>query len=351
MGSLFKASTSDNNIHNFQGEAHNIPFATRGSYYDIPGQRHYGQQMGSGQSSTAPWAAHWVAHPQIFGTPPTNILGQPSSFGVAWSHAAVAPSSYSTTTPSFYGAATPSFYGASTPSSYASTVAQGYNNTASAHGSYGATVAPSSYGVTVVPSSYGATAAPSLYGAIIAPSACAVTVALPNTILLQKPNTSIGDAHSKKIKEDMHKIIDDIDTRQWTQRIAANLKMLDDLIICIDEEEQEAIQTNNLLDTPITVNIVSSPMEVLSLEVLSFAPVVIDIPDNMALPPLEELMQHHPNSNVIMGSLAHVTQVGRPHDDTFVRSHVSNWTIHVFNPGGGTVSIQSAQVEPPINKL
>ncbi|KAK8944839.1 hypothetical protein KSP39_PZI007838 [Platanthera zijinensis] len=83
----------------------------------------------------------------------------------------------------------------------------------------------------------------------------------------------------------------------------------------------------------------------------SLAPVVLASSENTILPPSEELMQHHPNSNDIMGSLAHVTQVGRPHDDKFIRGHVSTWRIQVFDPGGCTVSKHSAQVEPPINQI
>ncbi|KAK8926480.1 hypothetical protein KSP39_PZI018383 [Platanthera zijinensis] len=308
MRFLLKASTSDNHFHNFQGEVRSIPLATKESYYDKPGQMHYRHQIGPGHSSTAPWAAHWGAHPQIFEMPPPNMLGQPSSVGVSWSHAAVTPSSYGT---------------AIGPSACT------------------ATIVPSSYGGTAVPSARAANIAPSACVATIAPNLCGATAALPNATLLPNPNTSIGDAHSKRIIEDKHKISDDTNTR-----VAANLKKLDDLIAGIEEEEQETIKANNLFEVPITANIVSSP-----IEVLSFAPFVLDNSDTMTLPLLEELTQHHPNSNVIMGSLASITQVGQLQDDTCFRSHVSTWTIHVFDPGGCTISIHYAQVEPPINKF
>ncbi|KAK8948804.1 hypothetical protein KSP39_PZI005798 [Platanthera zijinensis] len=279
-----------------------------------------------------------------FAPSPFGSAVAPSSYGAAFAPspfgAAVAPSSYgAAVTPSSYGTAVgPSPYGAAvTPSSYGAAVASS---------SYGAAVAPSACAATIVPSSYGGTAVPSARTANVAPSACiattapnlcGATAALPNATLLPNPSTSIGDAHSKRIIEDKHEIIDDIDTQQWT-RVP--------VIICIEEEQQGVIQANNLLHASIAANLVSSPMEV-----LSFAPVVLDISDNTVLPSLKELMQHHPNSNVITGSLAHVTQVGRPHDNTTVRSHVSTWTIHVFDPGGCGVSIHSTYVEPQINKF
>ncbi|KAK8934708.1 hypothetical protein KSP39_PZI014424 [Platanthera zijinensis] len=83
----------------------------------------------------------------------------------------------------------------------------------------------------------------------------------------------------------------------------------------------------------------------------SLAPVVLASSENTILPPSEELMQHHPNSHGILGSLAHVTQVGRPQDDKFIRVHVSTWRIQVFDPGGCTVSKHSSYVEPQINKF
>ncbi|KAK8921961.1 hypothetical protein KSP39_PZI020080 [Platanthera zijinensis] len=358
MRFLLKASTSGNHFHNFQGEVRSIPLATRESYYDKPGQMHYGQQIGPGHSSTAPWAAHWGAHPApspygaAVAPSPYGAAVAPSSYGAAFAPspfgAAVAPSSYGAAfAPSPFGAAVaPSSYGAAfAPSPFGAAVAPSSYGAAFAPSPFGAAVAPSSYGAAVTPSSYG-TAVPSARAANVAPSACIATIApnlcgataaLPNATLLPNPSTSIGDAHSKRIIEDKHEIIDDIDTQQWT-RVP--------VIICIEEEQQGVIQANNLLDASIAAHLVSSPMEV-----LSFAPVVLDISDNTVLPPLKELMQHHHNSNVITGSPAHVTQVGRPHDNTSVRSHVSTWTIHVFDPGGCGVSIHSTYVEPQINKF